>query len=268
MIDKIRSQLASQFDPGVVNELLKTYVEAKRHYYAGDHRPNAVEAGRFCEAAFRILQEAIDGKGTFTPLGTQLQSVDSLLGQLASRRFQSATHQRDWQQDSVGLHIPRALRVIYDIRNKRDTAHLGVGIDPNKQDAMLVVSLMDWVVAEFVRLYHSVSANEAFQIVRGLVSPKVPVIQEFDGEPMVLNRSFNIEHCVLVLLYRAGSPGAQWHQLYNWIPENLRRNLQSTLDSFIHTYYYVRYHRDTGYYELTGTGIQEVHAKNLTNPVA
>jgi hypothetical protein len=40
--------------------------------------------------------------------------------------------------DSIRLHIPRTFRVIYDIRNKRDAAHLGDGIDPNLQDSTLV----------------------------------------------------------------------------------------------------------------------------------
>jgi hypothetical protein len=267
MIDRIRAQLEGRFDAAIVDELLTAYVHAKRHYYAGDHRQNAVEGGRFCEAAFRILQQAIDPAGTFTPIGSSLPSVDKMLHQLENHRGQSKLHTVKWQQDSVGLHIPRALRVIYNIRNQRDAAHLADGIDPNKQDATLVVSTMDWVVAEFVRLYHNVPANEAFQLVQGLVSPKVPAIQEFDGEPMVLNRNLNCEQCVLLLLYRAGSPGAQWHQLYKWIPTNFRRNLQSTLDSFESTYYYVRFNDSTGYYTLTATGIKQVHDNKFADPV-
>lgn len=264
MIDTIRTQLATKFDSTVVNELLQAYVDAKRHYYAGDHRPNAVEAGRFCEAAFRILQEAVDGPGTFTPLGTQLQSVDVLLGQLASRRTQSATHQHQWQQDSVGLHIPRALRVIYDIRNKRDTAHLGVGVDPNKQDATLIVSTMDWVLAEFVRLYHNVSPDAAFTIVQALVSPLVPVIQDFNGTQKIINPNLNYEQCVLLLLYRAGSTGARWHELYKCMPQNHIRQLHSALEYFTHTKGYVHFDVDTGYYILTGTGITEVQKSKIT----
>ena len=41
--------------------------------------------------------------------------------------------------DSVRLHIPRALGLVYGIRNKRDAAHLADGIDPSLQDANVVV---------------------------------------------------------------------------------------------------------------------------------
>ena len=57
--------------------------------------------------------------------------------------------------DAIRLHIPRTLRLVYDIRNKRDVAHLGPDIDPNLQDSTLVVSALDWVLAEFIRLYHA-----------------------------------------------------------------------------------------------------------------
>jgi hypothetical protein len=124
---------------------------------------------------------------------------------------------------------------------------------------------MDWVVAEFVRLYHNVTATEAFSIVQGLVSPKVPAIQEFNGQPMVLNPNLNYEQCILLLLYRAGSPGARWHELYKWMPQNHLRNLQSALENFIHTKYYVHFDTMTGYYELTGAGIKEVQKSRIAD---
>src|SRR5438128_1178016 len=132
--------------------MVDAYVEAKRRYHLGDHRPNAVEGGRFSEAVFRLLQHATTG--SFTPLGKTLPTIDKLLEKLANLPTADAP-------ESVRIHIPRTLRLIYDIRNKRDTAHLGDGIDPNVQDATLVIGNMDWVMAELVRLHHGVSANEA-----------------------------------------------------------------------------------------------------------
>src|SRR5438552_2178148 len=115
MLDVIRTSLAASFDRRVVDELLEAYEEAKRRYYTGDLRPSAVEGGRFCEAAFRLLEQAVLGQ--FTPLGPKFSSVDQLLARLSTQRGQSPTLTQQWQKDSVGLHIPRALRIIYDIRN-------------------------------------------------------------------------------------------------------------------------------------------------------
>lgn len=109
--------------------------------------------------------------------------------------------------DSVRIPIPRTLRLISDVRNKRDVADLGDGIDPNQQDATMVVRNMEWVLAELVRLYHNVSAKEAHGIIVDLVSKEVPLIQEFDGFPRVLKQLKASDH-FLVLLYWRGVDGA------------------------------------------------------------
>ena len=137
------------------------YVEAKRRYYLGDHRPQEVEGGRFSEAVFRVLQH-LTGQPV-TPLGKTLPSADQLLN-----RLQNATS----APDAIRLHIPRTLKLIYDVRNKRDAAHLGDGIDPNLQDATLVIGNMDWVMAELVRLHHGVTADEAQRIIEDLVTAR------------------------------------------------------------------------------------------------
>src|SRR5688572_19963302 len=135
----------------IVAELLDAHAEAKHNFYLGGLRLSAVEGGRFCEAAFRALEE-LAGRPK-TPLGKQLDT-DKLISALAN--LSTTSH-----PDAIRLHIPRSLRVVYDIRNKRDAAHLADGIDPNLQDATLVVSVLDWVLSELVRLVHNVSPNEA-----------------------------------------------------------------------------------------------------------
>ncbi len=139
MIDTIRTSLASHRDAKLVDELLEAYVEAKRNFYQGGKRLSAVEGGRFCEAAFRLLEE--ETTGTFTRLGKPIDA-ELLARQLANLSSGSFP-------DAVRLHVPRALRVVYDIRNNRDAAHLADGIDPNLQDATLIVAVLDWVLAEF-----------------------------------------------------------------------------------------------------------------------
>ena len=74
------------------------------------------------------------------------------------------------------------------MRNKRDVAHRADRIDPNQQDATMVVRNMEWVLAELLRLYHNVSAQAAHEITVDLVSKDVPLIQVFDGYPRVLKQ--------------------------------------------------------------------------------
>src|SRR5206468_4318740 len=153
---------------------------------------------RFCEAAFRLLEHIT--KGAFTPIGMAL-STEKIIQQLGN--LPNGSH-----SEAIRLHIPRALRLVYDIRNKRDAAHLGDGIDPNLQDATLVIGVLDWVLAEFIRLYHNVAADQASKIVHGIVKRVAPVVQDFYGFLKILNPKLGVsDHCT-VLLYQRGEDGA------------------------------------------------------------
>src|SRR5258705_23773 len=124
-------------------------------------------------------------KGTFSPLGTQIHS-DGIIAQLAKIPQGNVN-------DSVRIHIPRALRVVYDVRNKRDAAHLADGIDPNVQDATFVVSNLDWVLAEFVRLYRAVQ-----RIIDELVVRRAPAVQNFAGFLKVLRPELQVGDRVIL----------------------------------------------------------------------
>lgn len=252
----IEAQLAAKLEAKLVRELLEAHSEARRNYYLGGLRLSAVEGGRFCEAAFRLLEYATKNK-KFTPLSKSLTSTDKLILELSNL---------DGSQfnDSLRLHIPRSLRLVYDIRNKRDAAHLSDGIDPNLQDATLVIGVLDWVLAEFIRLYHDVPADEASRIVDGLVTRVAPVVQDFDGFLKVLNPKLQVsDHCV-VLLYQRGEEGATFEELHRWVRPKMRANLKRTLDNLVETKDYA--HFDGSRYLITRRGEQYVEEKGLISP--
>ena len=148
------------------------------------------------------------------------------------------------------------MRVVYDIRNNRDAAHLADGIDPNLQDATLVVVVLDWVLAEFVRLYHTVDADAAHRIVEDLVSRRAPVIQDFGGFLKVLRTDLGATAYCLVLLYQCGSHGATFGELGPWVRPPMRTNLRRTLAGLVHSKAWV--HQDGDQYRITRSGEQEV----------
>lgn len=185
--------------------LLDAYLEAKRRFHLGDLRPNQVEGGRFTEAAFRILEHQVFG--TFTPIGTTLSKVPDLVKNLGNAPAAGSN-------DSLRIHIPRTLQAVYDIRNKRNIAHLAT-IDPNLQDASLVIAILDWVMAEFVRLYHQ-STTAADVIVQQIVSKEVPAMQMFGAFPRIL-KSVAVPQHILILLYWKGAEGATRDELLGWI---------------------------------------------------
>ena len=251
MYDQIRQGFIQSHDPKLVDELLEAYAEIKRAYYLGGLRLAEVEAGRFCEAAFRMLQERTTSQ--YTPLGRELdtETLIRTLGNIPGAD----------QPDSIRLHIPRALRVIYDVRNKRNAAHLADGIDPNVQDATLVSGTADWILAEFVRLYHNVHPNEAQRIVDDLVTRVVPVIQDFKGFLKILNPKLRASESILVLLYQRGDEGATYDDLVSWSRTSAVKNLGRTISRLVQEQFYV--HSDGQRFYITRAGMKEVERRKL-----
>lgn len=252
MIDPIiRAALAPRFPTRLVEELIECYMEQKRNMYLGRMRPNEVEGGRFAEAAFRMLQHAAGL--AVTPIGTQLDT-ENLIRNLANLPVAA-------NSESVRLHIPRTLRVIYDIRNKRDAAHLGDGIDPNLQDSSLVSGAMDWVLAEFVRLAGGLSADRAFAIVKAITVRKIPAVEEFGDFLKTLRPSLGPSDRILLLLYQRADSGATAAELSDWLKPRQRTNLNRTLSQLEHD-------KDLivsagAKYKITRRGIASVESRNL-----
>jgi hypothetical protein len=250
-IDKIKLALNNSFPPKLVEELTDSYKEQKRNFFLGNHRPTEVEGGRFSEAAFRLLEHHTTG--TITPIGTQL-NTDGLINQLKNLPG-------NLYNDSVRLHIPRTLRVVYDIRNKRDAAHLADGIDPNLQDASFVFGALDWVLAEFVRISGSLSPDAAFALVKAITIHAIPAIEDFDGFLKTLKPSLGPTDRVLLLLYHRGNFGASIDELSKWLKPSQRKNLKRTLIQMENEKDFIV--SLNGIKKITRLGVLEVQNKKL-----
>jgi hypothetical protein len=248
---EIRSALVARFPEQLVDELLSCYVEQKRNLLLGNLRPNEVEGGRFAEAAFRLLEHFMGWK--VTPLGSSLDT-DGIIRRLQSSPTAAAP-------DSVRLHIPRTLRVIYDIRNNRDAAHLADGIDPNLQDSTFVSASIDWTLAEFVRVAGGVTPEKAFSLVKAITIRSIPAVEDIEGYLKTLRPSLGPADRITLLLYHCADRGAAADQLSGWLRPAQRNNLGRTLRQLEHD-------KDlivlvNGRYKLTRRGIQEIEKRRL-----
>jgi hypothetical protein len=244
----IRSALLNGFPQKLVDELLECHSEQRRNLLLGNLRPNEVEGGRFAEAAFRMLEHAAGW--TPTPLGTTL-NTQMLIARL----------ERGQGHESVRLHIPRTLRVIYDIRNKRDAAHLADGIDPNLQDSTFVTACADWVLAELVRIAQGLPPDEAFHLVESITVRRIPAVEDFDGFLKTLRPTLGPSDRVLLLLYHCADPGATASELLSWMKPAQRPNLQRTLRQLEHESDLIV--QTSGRYKITRRGVREIERKNL-----
>ena len=252
--DAVESRLvAGGIQQGLIDPLIAAFSEARRNHYLGGHRLAEVEGGRFCEAAYRVLEHIVDGSST--PLSARLD-VGKLTQRLANQPIGSVG-------DSVRLHIPRVLRVIYDIRNSRDAAHLSDGIDPNIQDSSLVIACLNWVMAELVRLHHGIGADGAASLINHLVIRTVPVIQEFDGVPRVLRKLRAGDTCLL-LLFRSAPEPMNLKDLRAGLKQSMRNNLIRTLQGLEDNRYI--YQAD-GLVWITRVGERHVEDKQLADEI-
>jgi hypothetical protein len=125
----------------------------------------------------------------------------------------------------------------------------------------LVTSNLDWVLAEFVRIYHNVPATEAQRIVEAVVTRLVPAIEDFDGFLKVLKPELKASEYVVLTLYARGKEGATYQEIEAWVRPTMRSNLRRTLAVLIDDRALV--HQAGGRYYLTRRGTAEVENKRL-----
>lgn len=248
---RIKTVLKTRFPSNLVDELADCYSEQKKNFFLGNHRPNEIEGGRFSEAAFRLLEHFVGM--AVTPLGTQI-STDTLIRNL--QQLPSASF-----PESIRLHIPRTLRVIYDIRNKRDVAHLADGIDPNLQDSSFVFSSLDWILAEFIRLSGGATPDEAFNLVKSITVHAIPAIENFNGFLKTLKPNLGPGDRMLLLLYHRNTEGATLNELKSWLKPSQRTNIKRDLTKLEHEKDFLTF-QNSKYY-ITRLGIVEVQKKKL-----
>jgi hypothetical protein len=248
--------VAAGMPAALADEVLEGYAEAKRRYYLGDHRPTEVEGGRFCEAVTRVVEHELFA-GDYTAVGKSLPPLDD-------KRLQTFS-QGNSKHESIRRHIPKALYFIYGIRNTRDVAHLGDGIDPNMQDATLVVNTLDWMMAELVRVFHTVSPDEAHAIITDLVTREVPVVEEIDGQP-VCSKDLILSDRILVFLYRAGrDAGLDLKELRQQMRHKDQGNMNRAVRR-LDEKGLVLLHPKSGKAHITSKGMADVEARKLLRP--
>ena len=106
-----------------------------------------------------------------------------------------------------------------------------------------------------------VSADEAQKIVDGLVTRKVPAVEDFDGFLKVLRPKARAGEYVLLVLYERATQGATIEELRSWVKPSMRQNLRRTLNGLVHEDAFV--HEGNGRFFITKRGRGEVERKNL-----
>jgi hypothetical protein len=129
---------------------------------------------------------------------------------------------------------------LYDIRNNRGVGHAGAEVDPNHMDATAVLYTAKWLVAELVRLLHTLPIDEADSIVDALVEREVAWVWTHGDTRRVLRTGMTWkQQTLMLLLTQAGTVSDA--DLVRWLehpsPPSFRRDVLKQLHKARHVEY-------------------------------
>jgi len=243
----LMTSLQASLPGDILTELFNEYRFIKQQFFLNKFRPTELNGGRFAECVLRLL-EFVD-TGGYTPFGTQLNS-ENIINRLPHNTQLPNT---------IKFFIPRLTRVILDVRNKRDVAHVGGEVNPNYSDSLFIVHSVDWILTEIVRHYYSCSIDQAAAIVSTINENQVPIIDDIDGFIRVLDTSLKAPDKVLIILYSKQPEKVTEQNLRTWIEYKNSTNFRNDILLALHKEALVHYEK--GVCSLTRKGILYVEQK-------
>lgn len=241
---EVVSALSLSLPIEIVTKLLDEYQEIKQQFALGKFLPSELNGGRFAECVLRLIQHL--NNPPYTPFGTPINS-DAIIKSVEGNKT---------LDDSIRILIPRQTRILLDIRNKRDVAHVGGDISPNSSDSRCVCTIADWILAEIVRLYHKCDVKTAQKIVDSINEVSLPIVADIDGFIRVQDTSLNYRNKSLVILYSQHPAKIKDSLLIKWTrysnPSTFKKEVLGKLDADA----LIHYHE--GYCNILNKGILHV----------
>lgn len=223
-----KSQVIAALSPPLPNEivthLLDEYQDIKQHFAFRKFRPSELNGGRFAECVLRLIQH-LDNP-PYTPFGTSLGNTDGIIRRVESN---TALH------ESMRIFIPRLSRILLDVRNRRDVAHVGGDVSPNYPDSIFTSHSADWIMTEILRIYYNCSIDSAKKIAESVNEVRIPIIANVDGFVRVQNTALDFRGKTLAILYYKNSAKVRDGDLIKWTKysnaSKFRREILAGLDS-------------------------------------
>jgi hypothetical protein len=237
---------------GLRDDLLNAFNEILRNYREHRWEPAELNGGKLCEAVFTIVEGFLDD-GRYPPRARKPSRFPQACLAL-EQRFQTVPDSR-----SPRILIPRMMIGLYDIRNNRGVGHAGGDVDPNLMDATVVVYTSKWLVAELVRMLHTLTTSEAAEIVEGLVEREIPWVWSQDGKRRVLRTGLTRKQQTLVLLLSATGPVAE-AELARWLEHPSVSNLRKDVLRPMHKDRLIDYDADQRAIRLLPPGVAAAEA--------
>jgi hypothetical protein len=241
------------------NRIIKFYLDLKARQAEAKHDAAGISAGKFCETVVRLLQQELNK--AVTPFG---QQITNFAGECES--FLQVP--KAVGNESLRVVIPRALNFLYTLRNKRGIGHAGGDVDANAIDGATIGRVADWILCELIRVFHTMSLEEADALVSSLSSRDIPDIWEVGGKKRVLRSDLDFKQKTLLLLYASVESAVLAEDLYSWSKYSnfavYRKKVLAQLDAVN----FVEYDKDSDTVIISPIGIKYVEEEILRAPVS
>lgn len=255
----VLSAALAKLDPVLSAKLIESYFELQHRYTQSSYTDAAYDAiglsaGKFCEAALRVVQKEL--VGSFVPFGTSIKNFADECRKLEQLPQSSGL-------ESLRVIIPRALLFAYTIRNKRGIGHQGGDVEANRVDIQSIVSTCIWTLCELIRIYHKVALEDAQGIVDSLGARRLPEVWEVMGRKRVLKPGLDFRQKVLLLLYTEPRDGVLVEDLFDWAEYSSLSMFKSKVLESLHDQKLIEFDRETGSVFLSPLGVAEVETSIL-----
>lgn len=189
MIDLVSELTSNGIPDCLARDLVSNYVGVKRSFYARNVDKLHNHAAKFCETIFQVLEFIVTG--TYPKKATIATTVKLL----------ESTKRDDFPQ-SIRVVVPRLANALYTIRSERGIPHKSDEVNPNEIDTAVTVALCNWLMAEFLRLYHTKDVAAINGLLRELTRKGYPIIEEFEDGGVILHvPNASTKELILAALY-------------------------------------------------------------------
>jgi hypothetical protein len=204
----ISSVISPPFPSDITDHLLEEYVHIKQQFFLRKYQPSELNGGRFAECLVRLLEFLTTG--TYTPFGTSF-------GTGVTDRVLNGALSNTALPETMRFYMSKLGRVLLDIRNKRDVAHVGGKVSPNYSDSLLVCQAADWILTDLIREYATCPIDVAQRLVRNINEVKIPIVAEVDGFVRVQKTELSMRDRTLVVLYYKQPAKVRDTDIAKWI---------------------------------------------------
>jgi hypothetical protein len=237
---------------GLRDDLLDAFREIVTNYREHRWEASELNGGKLCEAVFTIVEGYLDSGKHASRAKKPSRFPQACLA--LEQKYASVPNSR-----SPRILIPRVMIGLYDIRNNRGVGHSGADVDPNHMDATFVLYASKWLVAELVRLLHTLTTEEAAVVVDALVERENPWIWSEDGKKRLLRLGMTWKQQTLVMLLSETGEVAE-DDLFRWLEHPSLPGFRKDVLRPLHKVRQIEYDADTRTVRLLPPGVGAAEA--------